>query len=81
MHKIDVKSPSLFHYSDVTADLKPIMDNWFRLYSQNKVIMDLFFGVVYNTQSFPSNNFIMLFTAIEAYHQAVLDDSSKRKKE
>lgn len=81
MHKIDVKSPSLFHYSDVSADLKPILDNWFRLYSQNKVIMDLFFGVVYNTQSFPSNNFIMLFTAIEAYHQAAMDDCSKRKKE
>jgi len=81
MHKLEIKSRSLFLYSEVADRLEYYLNNWFRLYRENKVIMDLFFGVVYNTKSYLSNNFLMLFTAIEAYHQAFIDEHSERKKE
>jgi hypothetical protein len=48
---------------------------------ENQVIMDLYFGVMYNTQTYLSNNFLMLFTACEAYHGAFLNkNSSKRER-
>jgi hypothetical protein len=81
MQKLEIKSRFLFLYSEVASKLELYLNNWFRLYTRNKVIMDLFFGVIYNSKSYLSNNFLMLFTAIEAYHLAFMDDYSKRKKE
>jgi hypothetical protein len=81
MHKLEIKSPVLFLYTEVAGKLELYIVNWFSLYTENKVIIDLFFGVIYNTKSYLSNNFLMLFTAIEAYHQAFMEYYSERKKE
>jgi hypothetical protein len=61
MHKIDVKSPTLFYYSETSKKLQDILNKWFELYIEYKITIDLYFGVIYNIHSFSFNNFLMLF--------------------
>jgi hypothetical protein len=79
MNKPVPKLQPLFRYSLLAHNPEFYLNNWFRLYKEIKVIMDLFFGVMYNTKSYLSSDFLMVFTAIEAYHHAVMDPSSRRK--
>jgi hypothetical protein len=81
MHKLEIKSRSLFLYSEIADRLEYYLNNWFRLYTENKVIMDLYFGVIYNTQLYLSSNFLMLFTALEVYHAAFLNKNSSKAKQ
>lgn len=81
MHKPVSKLQPLFRYSEIAHSLEFYLNNWFRLYKEYKVIMDLFFGVIYNAKSYLSSSFLMLFTAVEAYHHTVMDPCSRRKKE
>ena len=66
MHKVTIKSPYLLSYVDVSHQFEDILKRWFKLYAENKIIMDLYFGVIYNTQSYLLNSFLMIFTALEA---------------
>jgi hypothetical protein len=79
MNKVKVKSPLLFYYANVKTRIDKILNKWFQVYSKAGVIHDLYFGVMYNTQSYVSNNFLMLFTALEVYHRAFLEETSAKK--
>lgn len=81
MHKLTVKSRYLFHYKQISNKLDLVLQNWFDLSERSSVIMDLYFGVMYNVESYLSNNLLMLFTALEAYHRAYIDSQSLKKKE
>ena len=59
--------------------LDRILNNWFNFYSLAPVVLDLYTGVMYNNKSFISNSFLMLFTAVEAYHRMFLESNSPKK--
>jgi hypothetical protein len=79
MQKVNVKSPFLFDYKDVSGRLNIILNHWFDVSTKRNVIMDLYFGVMYNVDSYLSNNLVMLFTALEVYHRSYLDAHSTKK--
>lgn len=83
MNKVEIKSPFLVTYGEIvkTKGIDRVLHNWFQLNVKGSAIMDLYFGVMYNTRSYLTNNFLMLFTALEIYHHIYLDKDSQRKKQ
>lgn len=79
MNKIHVKSPFLFGYGEISEQIDSILNRWFQIYEETPEILDIYFGVMYNTQSYLTNNFLMLFTALEVYHRVFLDKTKRKE--
>lgn len=75
MNKITIKSPFLFDYGEVSDKINAVLDKWFRLYEEVPEILHLYFGVMYNIESYLSNNFLMLFTALEVYYRVFSENN------
>lgn len=81
MHKLTIRSLFLASYHELRKNLEKILNNWFDMYSKHGTILDLYFGVMYNIESYLSNNFLMLFTGLEVYHRAIMERNSETKKQ
>lgn len=77
MKKVIIKTPYIFGYSEVKDRFQEILYKWFELYREAPTFLNLYFGVMYNSKSYLSNTFLMLYQAIEIYHRIFLFRSSR----
>jgi HEPN superfamily Apea-like protein len=67
MDKLNVKSPYLLNYQNIAKRFSEILNRWFDLKNKIPSAYDLYFGVMYNSDLYLSNKFLMLTEAIEIY--------------
>jgi hypothetical protein len=76
MNKLRIKTPCIFTYSEIKNDIDRILGSWFSLYDMAGTLMNLYFGVMYNSKLYNSNIFLMLYQALEVFHTLFLKESS-----
>lgn len=75
MDKIKVVSPFLLTYEQIENKFNDIIHNWFELRKKMSAAYDLFFGVMYNTDLYLSNRFLMLAEALEIYIGIIIQEN------
>jgi hypothetical protein len=75
MDKIGVVSPYLLPYNQIKNKFNEIIRNWFELRKKMSAAYDLFFGVMYNTDLYLSNRFLMLAEALEIYIGIIVQEN------
>jgi hypothetical protein len=54
MRKIGIQ-PFLFHYDELSGLFVSLVEKWFKLRKEENVVLDSYFGVMYNPQLFTEN--------------------------
>lgn len=81
MNKVIIKAPYIFGYSEIKERFQEILYKWLDLYREAPTLLNLYFGVMYNSKSYLSNTFLMLYQALEVYHRLFLFRTSHFAKE
>ena len=58
----------LFRFDEIKDEFDRIVNAWFNFKSKFSVVYDLYFGVVYNSELYLTNKFLMISEALEVYH-------------
>ncbi len=69
MSKPRVLSNYLLYYEKVKEDFPRIMQDWFSMENKFRIVQELYFGEMYNTELYLNLNFLMLVQALEEYHR------------
>jgi hypothetical protein len=68
MRKTEIIRPFLFRYDEISGLFVSLVKRWFKLKEKENVVLDNYFGVMYNPGLFTENILLMLAGALEAYH-------------
>jgi hypothetical protein len=72
MDKLNLITPAIDKRSD---KFNKIMNHWFGLKNRMPAVYDLYFGVMYNSELYLSNKFLMLAEAISIYGDKVVSEN------
>lgn len=73
MDKIKVKSSELFNRQDIGNKIDQVINKWYSLRTNISAVYDLYFGVMYNTELYLSNKFLMLCEALAIYIEIIME--------
>lgn len=75
MNKVKVISPYLIKYNIFSEKSNKILTEWFNLRNRLPAVYDIYFGVMYNTNLYLSNEFLMLAEATSIYVEALISNN------
>jgi hypothetical protein len=84
MRKTKIIRPFLFRYDEISELFVSLVQRWFKLREKENVVLDNYFGVMYNPGLFTENILLMLAEALEAYHtdyRKKLSESAQTRRE
>jgi hypothetical protein len=68
MRRTGIIRPFLFHHNEISGMFACLVERWFKLREKENVVLDNYFGVMYNPGLFTENSLLMLAGALEAYY-------------
>lgn len=81
MKKLKIKTPYIFSFSEIKEEIETIFMKWFELYQKAPTLLSLYFGAMYNSRTYISNMFLMLYQALEVYFITFLHQYSAKSNE
>lgn len=79
MNKVKVISPYLINYNIFAEKSNEILINWFNLRNKLPAVYDIYFGVMYNTDLYLSNQFLMLAEATAIYIETIISNNPSKE--
>jgi len=83
MDKLKVIQPHLLRFSELDQKFFNVLKNWYSLRDQIGATYDLYFGVMYNSDLYLTNRFLMLAEGLEIFmgilSERIPDDELRRK--
>ena len=73
LEKLPVGNICLFQFHEIKELFNQIVNSWFKFKSDLKIVYELYFGVMYNSNLYLTNKFLMISEAIEVYHRQKFD--------
>jgi hypothetical protein len=78
MNKVKVISPYLINYNIFAEKSREILINWFNLRNKLPAVYDIYFGIMYNTDLYLSNQFLMLAEATAIYTETIISNNPSK---